>query len=62
MTRFKGQRRIDKAIEHENIGELKWALSYSKSRLSIAPLKSHVKRWEKQIKLIEAAITNAEYK
>ena len=62
MTRFKEQRRIDKAIEHKNIEELKWAISYCRSRLGIAPLKSHVKRWEKQIKLIEAAISNAEYK
>jgi hypothetical protein len=62
MTRFKEQRRIDKAIEYKNIEELKWALSYCRSRLGIAPLKDHVKRWEKQIKLIEAAISNAEHK
>lgn len=62
MTRFKEQRRIDKAIEHKNIEELKWALNYCRSRLDIAPLKSHVKRWEKQIKLVEAAILSAEYK
>lgn len=62
MTRFKEKRRIDKAIEHKNIEELKWALNYCRSRLSIAPLESHVKRWKKQIKLIEAAISNTEYK
>ena len=62
MTRFKEQRRIDNAIEHKNLEELNWALTYCRSRLGMAPLKSHVKRWEKQIELIEAAISNAEYK
>ncbi|MEW8441344.1 MAG: hypothetical protein AB2689_24610 [Candidatus Thiodiazotropha taylori] len=62
MTRFKEQRRIDNAIEHRNIEELNWALSYCKSRLGISKLKVHVKRWKKQIRDIEEAITDAEHK
>jgi hypothetical protein len=62
MIRFKEQKRINKAIEHKDSEELQWALSYCRSRLGLVLLKSHVKRWEKQIMLIEAAISHAEYK
>ena len=53
MTRFKEKRRIDAAISHKDKPELEWALSYAKSRLSIAKLKSHQKHWKKIISEVE---------
>ena len=52
MTRFKELARIQAAISHRNVEELRWALGYCKIRPSIASSKEHIKHWtqiEKQV-------------
>lgn len=55
MTRFKELKRIEAAISHKNLEELKWAESYCKSRLASASMKEHQKHWNKLLKKIENA-------
>ena len=56
MTRFKPLRRIEHALEHNDTRELEWALWYVKDRLSRAPLKVHIRAWEKRRRRIEAEL------
>jgi hypothetical protein len=55
MTRFKELKRIEVALEHKNLVELQWAVSYCKMRLQIAKQKDHQKYWRQ----IENKVTRA---
>lgn len=56
MTRFKELKRIEAAISHKNIEELKWAESMCKDRLASASMKEHKKHWNTLLKKIENAL------
>ncbi len=56
MTRFKEQKRSDRAIDHKNVEELLWAKQFCQNRLEISAMKSHTKRWYQQLSLIEKAL------
>ncbi len=60
MTRFKEKRRIDRAIEHSDEPELRWALAYCEMRLRIAPMKHHEKHWHAVEKKVRDAIESIE--
>ena len=56
MSRFPELRRIESAIEHQNIAELKWALNYCETRLKHARLKQHKKSWQQRKDKVQAAL------
>ena len=56
VSRFKEKRRIDSAIAHKNMEELKWALQYAKSRLDLSTMKEHEKHWKKTISQVQQAM------
>ena len=56
MTRFKELKRIERAIRENDAEQLTWALSYCRSRLSIAPTKSQRKYWTALIAEVEAVL------
>jgi hypothetical protein len=56
MTRFKELRRIELAIEHKNLPELQWAMSYCQMRLQIAMRKDHEKYWRQIEKKLMRAL------
>jgi hypothetical protein len=58
MTRFKEGQRIENAIKHKDEKELLWAISYCKSRLSLAKLKQHIKHWKNLIHELERALND----
>jgi hypothetical protein len=57
MTRFKELRRIELAIEHRNLAEIRWAMDYCKMRLQTATRKDHQKYWQR----IENELKNARH-
>jgi hypothetical protein len=59
MTRFAKLRRIECAIELKDEGELRWALAYCRSRLSISKLQQHRKHWQSLIDRVQAALDDA---
>ena len=60
MTRLKELRRIESAIDHQNLEELEWAKNYCKSRLSYAQRKDHIKAWQKRLDEITKAMETDE--
>ncbi len=46
MSRFPELRCIEQAIEKKDERELRWALAYCESRLSISTLRQHQKHWQ----------------
>jgi hypothetical protein len=59
MTRFKELRRIEAAIEQENVGELEWALWYCQSRKKISPNKRAQETWRQRVEHVKAALEKA---
>lgn len=59
MTRFRELRRIDAAIEHENMAELRWAAAYCEMRLKHATMKHHHKYWTKIERRVQSALEKA---
>jgi hypothetical protein len=55
MTRFKELRRIEAAIEHSDLSELEWAMSYCKTRLQTARTKGLQKYWRQIEKKVSGA-------
>jgi hypothetical protein len=56
MSRFPELRRIESAIENEDDRELRWALAYCESRLSIGATRQHRQHWEALIARVRAAL------
>lgn len=56
MSRFPELRRIEQAIEKKNDRELRWALAYCESRLSISTVRQHQKHWQALIARVQAAL------
>lgn len=60
MTRFKELERIEAALEHGDLRELRWALGYCKMRLELANLQgSNRKHATKYWMRIEARVNAA---
>jgi hypothetical protein len=59
MTRFKELKRIELAIDHKNLVELQWAISYCRMRLQIATRKDHEKYWRQVEKKVTRALDEA---
>jgi hypothetical protein len=55
MTRFKELRRIERAIEHQDQADLRWALDYCQLRLRMTRTKQGASHW----KHIEKRVQNA---
>jgi hypothetical protein len=55
MSRFPELRRIERAIEKKDDRELRWALAYCESRLSISTMREHRKHWQSLIARVQAA-------
>jgi hypothetical protein len=50
-------RRIEAAIEHKDVAELKWALGYCNMRLKIPPvMKQHRKTWQHMKDRVQAVL------
>ena len=56
MSRFPELRRIEHAIEKKDDRELRWALAYCESRLSISTMRQHQKQWQALIARVQAAL------
>jgi hypothetical protein len=56
MTRFKELARIDRAMRDGNATDLRWAQSYCRSRIAIAPTESQRKYWSELFAKVEAAL------
>ena len=56
MSRFPELGRIEQAIEKKDDRELRWALAYCESRLSISTLRQHQKHWQALIARVQAAL------
>jgi hypothetical protein len=59
MTRFKELARIEAAIQQWNEPDLKWALGYSKMRLSISASKEHINHWKQVGKKVIRALEDS---
>jgi hypothetical protein len=57
MTRFKELRRIERAIEHQDVSELQWAQSYCEDRIRWTTLKRGQDKWRRLLKRIAMAQT-----
>ena len=44
------------AIETQDEGELRWALAYCESRLSISTMRQHQKHWQSLVARVQAAL------
>jgi hypothetical protein len=61
MTRFKELRRIERAIEHRDQTELRWAADYCRWRQQFCKdNKRGWSRWNKMLKRVEEAIMKHE--
>lgn len=60
MTRYKELRRLERAIEHKNEEELKWASWWCEMRLSMATMKHHQNHWRKLKERVDTAIAELE--
>jgi hypothetical protein len=49
MTRFRELRRIERAIQHRDIEQLRWAEGYCQMRIGIATRDSHAKTWRQRL-------------
>jgi len=58
MTRFKELARIQSAIKHKNVAELRWASGYCNMRVQIATRRDHVKHWRAMERKISDALRN----
>ena len=56
MSRFPELRRVEHAIETQDEGELRWALAYCESRLSISTMRQHQKHWQSLVARVQAAL------
>jgi hypothetical protein len=56
MTRFNELRRIEKAIEHKDPSELRWAEWYCRMRIQVAVRKDHVRHWRELGGKVETAL------
>jgi len=56
MTRFEELRRIQRAIEHKDQSDLRWALEYCEMRLSIATTKHTTSHWRKIARQVRATL------
>jgi len=52
MTRFNELRRIERAIEHRDANDLKWAQSYCEDRIRCANIKRAQDEWRRLLKRI----------
>jgi len=52
MTRFQELRRIERAIEHRDANELKWAQAYCEDRIRWATIKRAQDEWRRRLKQI----------
>jgi hypothetical protein len=59
VTRFKELRRIERAIEHRDQTELRWAADYCRMRLQFAVTKQGQSRWRQIAKRVKAATDEA---
>jgi hypothetical protein len=59
MSRFPELRRIESAIDSGNERELRWALAYCESRLSVSSMRQHQKHWHAMIAKVQAALDQA---
>ena len=59
MTRFKELRRIEAAIEHENEGELEWALAYCQMRIKVAAQVHTMRKQGKYWRQMESKVRSA---
>jgi hypothetical protein len=60
MSRLPELRRIERAIEAKDDRELRWALAYCESRLSIGTVREHRKHWQSLLDRVHAALAVAE--
>ncbi len=58
MTRFKELRRIEQALLHRDIEQLRWAEGYCQARIPIAR-GSAIKSWQKQLRKVQEALLSA---
>jgi hypothetical protein len=58
MTRFKELRRIEQALLHRDVEQLRWAESYCQTRVTLAR-GSAVRSWQKQLREIREALASA---
>jgi hypothetical protein len=56
MTRFKELRRIERAIEHRDTIDLRWAAEYCQMRLQLARTKQGTSRWRQLEKRVLAVL------
>ena len=56
MTRFKELRRIERAIEHQDQGDLRWALDYCQLRLRMTRTKQGASHWKNIEKRVQKRI------
>ena len=56
MTRFKELRRIERAIEHRDQVDLRWAAAYCQMRLQFARTKQGTSRWRQLEKRVLAVL------
>ncbi len=59
MTKFKELRRIQRAIENQDVMDLEWAANYCRTRIKIATKKDHAKYWRNILRDVESAISSA---
>jgi hypothetical protein len=55
MTRFKELRRIERAIEHRDANDLRWARAYCEDCISWTSLKRGQDKWRRLLKQITKA-------
>ena len=61
MTRFKELRRIERAIEHRDQVDLRWAAEYCQSRLKLAPTKQGMSHWRRLEKRVLALLDESNH-
>jgi hypothetical protein len=58
MTRFKELRRVERAIEHRDATELKWAQAYCEHRIGSTTLKRGQDKWRRLLRRVVIAHPN----
>jgi hypothetical protein len=62
MTKFKELKRIERAIEHKNEAELRWALDYCRMRIKLAStvhtMRKQGKYWHQMESKVRDALEN----
>jgi hypothetical protein len=56
MTRFKELRRIERAIEHRDEVDLRWAAEYCRMRLQLARTKQGMSQWRRLERRVLASL------